>query len=896
MPMTIEQIKVVIDTTRAKLDNIKQDSFAWIIAAAIKADGDLLLPENHKLLNEYMRTLKCSTSIADDDIVISHDFIDACKDVSALQMDKYLIFMLSQREVEENIISTTILDEESLIEEEDDENLSEEERSKKEEERQAWIDDINATNETTRDNFQEFFLQHFCKILLLIENGQLSYAELQISNMINQANPDTLLSLWKLAEFSQTMEILSERWRTIVLQKILDNLKSSSKEGIRNELLKTPLANKDLFIHAAASLQDDHKGHDIRLMNRDPNPGEFTSTTCFVYELRNIPLSDEQEEALKKENQPIPQKYILKHIMECDALGDVQKLNLTMHQLGALKPHIKIDEAPLNRVTPDQCDSIREFIPLELLKELETSLVNSHVRGHTFFQCLLDEVLCYTSNEDYKDFWKLNRAHNSAVVIAAKNKALRPLHAFIVAKNHIDQKHQFVIKATETKIRDLENKKTTIPANFMLLPNNEREEIQNKINAENAMITEERNTLQVLTQAHNEDTEIIRKQMGIAALELAKNANTRADWDMVLKLLQNGAKQSFFEGAWPYNIAHYAIKKNEFSVFQQLIRNQAVPANERITVNIVNPAAIRPVTPLICATEDEQVSDQTLQLILNEPNIDLNFKAGGETALYCAAKVGNVQKVLTLLRMPGIDIESKDNNGVSATAIAEKNKHQDVVNLLKLNELIEQIYNDTMPRRANISFLRNLSQETVDSMLAGVINRKLANGADIPQDKQSRMSFILSECVSHFKPFVPNALLAAPAPVALSVDFLKNNLRDANHFVQTSKTLNDMFTLIRHSDEKKKYQWLGNLRQRAYDKLIADVNALQDDYSKRNLLIEARTQGIFQRHRSTCCLFRIGRTDTQIAIDKQINELNRKLGLRSGDRNIVAPAPINPNP
>lgn len=890
-----DQIKVTIDQAREKLPLTQKDSFTWIIVEALKVNDKILLPENTKLLNEYMRSLKCVTTDGDEDITVANDFLLAYKDVPAAHLPNFLAFLLAQTEMEEsNILSSTVLDVDSLKLEEEDENLTEEEQEKLEEARQIQIDTINDMRAANKDKFQEFFKLHFCKILLLIQNGQLGYTEAQISNnLINEATPETLLHVWKQAEFSQTMDALSVRWRTIVLQKFLDNLKSSASEGVRNELLTTPLTNGDLFIHAAGRLSDDHSSYDIRLMNREPNPGEFPSTTCIVYELRDKNLSEEELAALGKN--PIPQYYAIKKVVESDAQGDVKNLNLAMNRLMALKDHLKIYEAPLNRVTPDQCASIREILTLPQLLEIEMTLTgNSPNKGHTLFDSLMDETLAYTNFEN-KNFWNLNRAHESAVVIAAKNKALRAIRPFIVARNYIEHLHQDAIAKSQKNLQDLEAAKPRVPNNFMEMRAEERNALQQRIQEVQQQIDATRLTIQRLTQAKTDDNNLIRQQLGIAALELSKNAKTQNDWDMVLKLLKNGAKQSFFEGVWPYGIAHYAIMDNRVDVFNQLLQNRNVQPNEIITVNIVNPNAIRPVTPLICAAENNTVSDQTFQALVNDHNIEINFKAGGETALYCAAKAGSVSKVLSLLAVPGLDAESKDNNGVTATAVAEKNGHQLVVNLLKLNQFLEQIYAGDMPRHADTGFMRDITQEQGNGILASLMNRKLAND-NLDQDKFSRTSFIMSECIAHYKPFKPNALLQAPQPIALHEDFVAGNKRDEKKFEQTTTTLNSMFTLIRHSSEKNKYKWLGELRQKALDKLLLDVAALQDDHSKRNLLIEARSAGVFSRHRSTCCLFRMGRTDTQVDLDKRIREINRRLGLRDSDHTIVNAPAVVANP
>jgi hypothetical protein len=86
-----------------------------------------------------------------------------------------------------------------------------------------------------------------------------------------------------------------------------------------------------------------------------------------------------------------------------------------------------------------------------------------------------------------------------------------------------------------------------------------------------------------------------------------------------------------------------------------------------------------------------------------------------------------------------------------------------------------------------------------------------------------------------------------------------------------------------------KYEWLGEIRTKAFARLQQDLAGLpaHDLAAQKELLVGARTAGVFARHRSTCCFFRFGRTDTQVKIDKMIADINAQLGVDKNDHHVA---------
>ncbi|MDQ8039767.1 MAG: ankyrin repeat domain-containing protein, partial [Cellulomonas sp.] len=80
-------------------------------------------------------------------------------------------------------------------------------------------------------------------------------------------------------------------------------------------------------------------------------------------------------------------------------------------------------------------------------------------------------------------------------------------------------------------------------------------------------------------------------------------------------------------------------------------------------------------------------STEVVAQILSIPEIDINYtNSNGESALFAAAKIGEITKLRLLLNFEHIDLEICDNNGKSAIQIARDNNHPDIAQLI-LNQL-----------------------------------------------------------------------------------------------------------------------------------------------------------------------------------------------------------------
>lgn len=84
-------------------------------------------------------------------------------------------------------------------------------------------------------------------------------------------------------------------------------------------------------------------------------------------------------------------------------------------------------------------------------------------------------------------------------------------------------------------------------------------------------------------------------------------------------------------------------------------------------------------TALIFATIRRQL--KVVEVLIAE-GADLNVKAGGYTALMCAAKSGYLDILVRLIEV-GADLNEEDNSGKSAVKWAKKMKHPEIVNALK---------------------------------------------------------------------------------------------------------------------------------------------------------------------------------------------------------------------
>ncbi len=86
---------------------------------------------------------------------------------------------------------------------------------------------------------------------------------------------------------------------------------------------------------------------------------------------------------------------------------------------------------------------------------------------------------------------------------------------------------------------------------------------------------------------------------------------------------------------------------------------------------------------LIHAVENSPISQEAFNWLLKQ-SIDVNYKYNGESALFIAAKLGDVEKVKALLDIPDIDFQAKRTPSDEKTAlqIAEDNGNTEIVDLL----------------------------------------------------------------------------------------------------------------------------------------------------------------------------------------------------------------------
>lgn len=843
--MTHDEIVSAVKIARDKFDDVRKNSYCWIVAQAIIDNSNIISPDNFDFLNQQLRLIG---------VELSSDFFRAYKTVPKAYQAGFAQLIYSQDEIlAQNILGSGEIDEDDV----DDEDAA-----------LAY----NFLIPANQQQYDEFILREYRTILTLAANGKIQFDSHAINQFFCNASAPIIVQIWKDPEFAPFFEQLAPEFRLSIVEAIFNKMQTNGPA--RNELLNSPLPNGDLFLHVVAKLPVKNPGYDIRVMLDEPAANEFKSTTCIIVEL--IP-----EEKNDDGQAPVGPLYKIKKIIQSNESGELIELKekdavKNRGQLAGLSKALKLHEPPLNGLDLARKPSIKSLLPFKSYETVTDIVLNR--KGATHYS-LMEDVIHHATFEE-TNFWAATPAGDSAVVLAAKNKATLSVTPFIAIKKHADAIAQQKQLEDKEQAKELKEKRPPALGNneYYYLDYYKKHEVDERLAAERKEDEEIAQRIRQRQEMEAKQDARITQELGKAALFAASQAKTDADWQVVTDLLDNGANSHLFDNQSPYSIAHYAVLDNRIDLFNRITgANKPFEVRENgADINYHNPNAQRPATPLICAAESPNVKMETFLALLNLEGIQFNHKAAGETALFNAAKKGQTDKVMALLAKRGIDVESKrrPGDGKTASQIAEVNKHHEIANILKLDTLIMQLYDNNLPRHADTSFMKGLKQEQIDQVFGNFLNRN-----DYDENKFNRTSFILSECLAHYNPPVAHALIA-PVPVKLDLAFTRAD------FVATSTKLNSMFSLARHSSENKKYEWLGDIRAKALERLFADVAALPevDLAGKKELLVNARQAGVFARHRSTCCFFRFGRTDTQVKIDKMISDINDKLGLAKDDR------------
>jgi ankyrin repeat protein len=171
---------------------------------------------------------------------------------------------------------------------------------------------------------------------------------------------------------------------------------------------------------------------------------------------------------------------------------------------------------------------------------------------------------------------------------------------------------------------------------------------------------------QLLSQLSPDETrELLRKvdQQGCTGLLLFAK---RGDAEMVKMLLDAGAivNDADTSGA---TALHYAASRGSAATIKLLLEFGAV----------VEAKDDRSDTPIMWARGAQSTS------LLLEAGADANAKnVSGQTALMIASRTGDDSRLEVLARLPGVDLDAVDSQGVSAHAAAVAFEHHDAAELL----------------------------------------------------------------------------------------------------------------------------------------------------------------------------------------------------------------------
>ena len=132
-----------------------------------------------------------------------------------------------------------------------------------------------------------------------------------------------------------------------------------------------------------------------------------------------------------------------------------------------------------------------------------------------------------------------------------------------------------------------------------------------------------------------------------------------------------------------YFAIHYAIVNNLIEMAQAIINKFPNDLNRQYDTS--SPA------PLHVTIIDNTVTAETVQWLLQQPGLNINIRQNGETALFLAAKMGNIDKVTQLFAIDGIDVDARRTPGDNKTAqqIAEEGGHANIVALFKSRNALQ---------------------------------------------------------------------------------------------------------------------------------------------------------------------------------------------------------------
>jgi len=195
-----------------------------------------------------------------------------------------------------------------------------------------------------------------------------------------------------------------------------------------------------------------------------------------------------------------------------------------------------------------------------------------------------------------------------------------------------------------------------------------------------------------------------KSSKGGTALSIAANMK---DKEKILLLLTNGADVELAKAKIPnkankkmlQNLYRKVQKDSKEFIMEVLLKN-AQKAGKLLKEKSVNvnmkienpfPSKISEICALIIASETGQT--KVVDMLLKHPNIDVNIRDNlGVTALICASENGHLKVVDMLLNHPNIDVNIQGNNGVTALILATQNGHKAVIELLLSILILMLIY------------------------------------------------------------------------------------------------------------------------------------------------------------------------------------------------------------
>ena len=113
-----------------------------------------------------------------------------------------------------------------------------------------------------------------------------------------------------------------------------------------------------------------------------------------------------------------------------------------------------------------------------------------------------------------------------------------------------------------------------------------------------------------------------------------------------------------------------------------------------------------------CAWQNQSEALETIEVLLNHPDINVNLKSNhNETALMCACYHNNTKLVERIGRVPGLDVNALDNDGDTALLWAVQYGNIDCV---KAMSKIPGVNCNVKNKRGNAAVMKALKNENKD--------------------------------------------------------------------------------------------------------------------------------------------------------------------------------------